>query len=80
MALQPSLGRDDFPGQVPLPENFLQKVGALEQQQPLCLTPRTSGQASQTLDQGIASAADKGGEGIQKTTQNAACLRTFKPF
>ena len=80
MALQPSLGRDDFLRQVPLPENFLQKVVALEQQQPLCLTPRTSGQASQTLNKGIASAADQGGEGIQKTTQNAACLRTFKPL
>ena len=78
--MQPSLGRDDFPGQVSLPENFLQKVGALEQQQPLCLTPRTSSQASQTLDQWIASAADQGVEGIQKTTQKAACLRTFKPF
>ena len=80
MALQPILGRDDFPGQVPLPENFLQKVGALEQQQPLILTPRTSSKASQTLDQAIASAADQGGEGIQRMTQNAACLRTFKPF
>ena len=80
MTLQPGLRRDDFLGRVPLPQNLLQQVGALEEQQSLGLTSRTGGQASQTLDQGIASAADRGSGGIQRTAQNAACLRTFNPL
>ena len=80
MTLQPGFGRDDFLGRVALPENFLQQVGALEEQQPFGLTTHTGGQASQTLDQGVASAADQGGGGFQRTNQNSACLRTFKPL
>ena len=80
MTLQPSLSRNDFLGCVALPENFLQQVGALKKQLPLGLSPRTGGQGSQPFDQGIASAADQGREGIQKMTQNAACLRTFSPL
>ena len=80
MALQPDFGRDDFLGRVALPENFLQQVGALKKQQPLGLSPRTGGKGSQPFDQGIASAADQGRGGIQRTTQNAACLRTFRPL
>ena len=80
MALQPSFGRNNFFGFFVLPENFLQQVGALKQQQPLCLSPRPGGKGSQPFNQGIASAADQGRGGIQKTTQNTACFRTFKPL
>ena len=79
--LATGFGRDDFLGRVALPENFLQQVGALKQQQARSLTPRAVGQGSQPLDQGIASAGDQGGGGgIQRTTQKAACLRTFRPL
>ncbi len=80
MTLQPGFSRDDFLGCVALPENFLQQVGALEKQQPLGLSPRTGGQSSQPFDKGIASAADQGREGVQRMTQNAACLRTLRPL
>jgi hypothetical protein len=55
-------------------------VGALEKQQSLGLSPRTGGQSSQPFDQGIASAADQGRGGVQRMTQNAACLRTLRPL
>ena len=80
MTLPPGFSRDDFIGCVALPENFLQQVGAFEKQQPLGLSPSTGGQGSQPFDQGVASAADQGNRGIQRTTQNAACLRTFRPL
>ena len=80
MCLPPGFSRDDFIGCVALPENFLQQVRALEKQQPFGLSPSTGGQGSQPFDQGIASAADQEGRGIQRTIQNAACLRTFKPL
>ena len=80
MTLPPGFSRDDFNGCVALPENFLQQVGALEKQQPLGLSPSTGGKGSQPFDQGITSAADQGERGIQRTTQNAACLRTFRPL
>ena len=80
MTLPPGFSRDDFNGCVALPENFLQQVGALEKQQPLGLSPSTGRQGSQPFDQGITSAADQGERGIQRTTQNAACLRTFRPL
>ena len=80
MTLQPGFGRDDFLGRVAVPEDFLQQVGALKKQQPLSLSPRTGGEDSQPFDQGVASAADQGRRGIQRTTQNAACFRTFRPL
>ena len=65
MALHPGFSRDDFLGRIPLSENFLQQVGALEKQQALGLTPRTVGEGSQTFDQRIASAADQWGGRVQ---------------
>ena len=80
MTLQPGFGRDDFLGRVALPENFLQQVGALKKQQPLGLSPRTVGQGSQPFDQGIASAADQGRGGIQRTTSERCVFAHLQAF
>ena len=80
MTLQPDLSCDDFLRRLPSRQKLLQEMGALQEQQPFGLTPNTGSQASKTLDQGIASAADQGGGGFQRTNQNSACLRTFKPL
>ena len=80
MTLQPDLSRDNFFRRLSSRKKLLQEVGALQEQQSFGLTPNTRGQAFKTLDQRIASAADQGGEGIQRTNQNSACLRTFKPL
>ena len=80
VTLQPHLGGDDFLRSRAPAQNLLQQVGALEKQQPFGLTPSTGCQGSQPFDQGIASAADQREGSIQRTAQNAACLRTFNPL
>ena len=80
MVQTPSLRCNQFDRFEMATNQLLQEMGALKKQQPLGLSPRTGGQSSQPFDQGIASAADQGRGGIQRTTSERCVFAHLQAF